>query len=463
MMAEATKLSLPKSSDELSKLLDEVGRLIQMSDKSRLEIESNQQEFKGVLRALSSEITQWRQQQAQRPSALDIIPAGENKAIVRLRSGEFICVDTQSLDSLNYTLDFDVEPNIREIFRRFLNPNSVVLDIGANFGLYTVTSKIITRGRGRLFSFEGNPHTFEVLRRSVYANKMLNHPNVNLVNAIVGAAPGQGTIHYLRDELGGASVLHPAHWHGRSLSADVPVISIDEFLPPGIEVDLVKIDVEGSEPFVLKGMERTIERSARIRLIVEFIQPFVEASYGAQRFMNDIAKLGLSVCKIVAGPRLELVDAGQVPGGAGFTDYCLLTRTPEADISRRHFTITADGLYVHAGFTKDGRNMLLHDGVLFFFRDSWTAVADNPFFYGPYINLAAGRYSVKIDGSVKGVLPLRFAHNFGHPIMETTLASFEDPIILNVEKNLEHFEVVGFRSDALESVQISAITFEPLG
>ena len=42
--------------------------------------------------------------------------------------------------------------------------------------------------------------------------------------------------------------------------------TIDDFLPSDLTVDLVKIDVEGHEPSVVRGMERTIARSPNIRL-----------------------------------------------------------------------------------------------------------------------------------------------------------------------------------------------------
>ena len=68
------------------------------------------------------------------------IYAGVDRALVRLASGELICVDTNSLDAIDYLLGWDMEADVLPLFRSFLKPNSVVLDIGANFGLYTAIS-----------------------------------------------------------------------------------------------------------------------------------------------------------------------------------------------------------------------------------------------------------------------------------------------------------------------------------
>ena len=94
------------------------------------------------------------------------IYAGADRALVRLASGEHICVDTNSLDAIDYLLGWDMEADVLPLFRSFLQPKSVVLDIGANFGLYTAISASRMRDHGRLYSFEANPHTFDLLKRT---------------------------------------------------------------------------------------------------------------------------------------------------------------------------------------------------------------------------------------------------------------------------------------------------------
>ena len=122
------------------------------------------------------------------------IYAGADRALVRLASGELICVDTNSLDAIDYLLGWDMEADVLPLFRRFLKPNSVVLDIGANFGLYTATSASRMRDHGLLYSFEANPHTFDLLNRTLYANRLSHRPNITAVNALVGenAGPREG-------------------------------------------------------------------------------------------------------------------------------------------------------------------------------------------------------------------------------------------------------------------------------
>jgi hypothetical protein len=63
------------------------------------------------------------------------IAVGSDWALVRLPSGEYLCVDTTTFEALVYILGREHEADVIRVFRTFLTPQSVVLDIGANFGL----------------------------------------------------------------------------------------------------------------------------------------------------------------------------------------------------------------------------------------------------------------------------------------------------------------------------------------
>jgi FkbM family methyltransferase len=124
-----------------------------------------------------------------------------------------------------------MEVNFLPVFQSFLQADSVVLDIGANFGLYTATSATVVKERGRLYSFEANPHTFEFLRRTLYANRLVHRSNVIAVNALIGAETGRRTLYYLPEFLGGATMTDVGHWGAEKRSIELDMITIDEFLP----------------------------------------------------------------------------------------------------------------------------------------------------------------------------------------------------------------------------------------
>jgi FkbM family methyltransferase len=253
---------------------------------------------------------------------------GKDRALVRLDSGEYVCVDTNSIDAIDYLLGWPMEADYLPVFRTLLTPRSVVLDIGANFGLYTAVAGRIAGEHGRVYAFEGNPHTFRLLLRTLYANRLIYNPNIVSVNMLVSKESGRGTLHYYEEALGGATMSEDERWPGERRSVEVAMTTIDDYLPVDRAVDLVKIDVEGHEPFVILGMEKTIRRSPNIRLLIEYYEPFLAHTMPGGALLDMLRTLGLTACKVMPYGHIEPIAAGDALHGSG---CWLLTRTPEAD------------------------------------------------------------------------------------------------------------------------------------
>jgi len=78
----------------------------------------------------------------------------------------------------------------------------------------------------------------------------------------------------------------------------VPAVSLDDFLEKEgrPRIDLVKIDVEGAEPLVLRGMSRLLERSERLTLIVEFAPACIrDGDASPMAFLDDLRKWGFRI------------------------------------------------------------------------------------------------------------------------------------------------------------------------
>src|SRR6476660_2706041 len=115
------------------------------------------------------------------------IAVGADWAVVRLASGEFLCVDTSTFEAIGYILGWQHEADVIRVFRTFLTQRSVVLDICANFGLYTALNASIVRHHGRLHAFEGNPRMFEGLQRTIVANDLYFNPNIITANLLISS------------------------------------------------------------------------------------------------------------------------------------------------------------------------------------------------------------------------------------------------------------------------------------
>jgi FkbM family methyltransferase len=266
------------------------------------------------------------------------IAVGADWVLVRLSSGEYLCVDSNTFEALVYILGEEHEADVIRVFRTFLTQNSIVLDIGANFGLYTALATSIVRNRGRLYAFEGNPQVFQSLQRTLVANGVHQHTNIVAANLLVSDRSGRGLLHYSANLPCGGTMSDVELVGGRRRTVEVDMTTIDDFLPPDLPVDLVKIDVEGHEPLVMRGMERTIARSPNLRIITEFADTLLAHTMNPADFVDYIRGLGFAICRVLPDFRIALISPNEPIKGF---NYVLLTRTPEADIraieQRRRF------------------------------------------------------------------------------------------------------------------------------
>lgn len=137
---------------------------------------------------------------------------------------------------------------------KLLPKNPVVIDIGANFGIYSVVIASTFRN-SEIHSFEPVPHTSTLLRSNVKRNCVDAQITIN--NAAVGSESGHLMI--TTDRYAGNYLLTGNCYDGTS--QDVPVIRLDDYVAEkGLSrVDFIKCDVEGAELLVMKGARKTLE------------------------------------------------------------------------------------------------------------------------------------------------------------------------------------------------------------
>ena len=197
------------------------------------------------------------------------------------------------------------EHQLYSVICRYLSPDSVAVDIGANIG---ITSLLLSRHlpNGRVFAFEPSPGVFSVLKDNLHANQA---ENVIPANCAMGFRAGEmgfadaSAFGHLLDE---GSMLRARP------SITIPVRTVDDFvLEAGLDrVDFVKIDVEGFEYDVLRGMERT-EREFRPLVYFEF-NSWCQIAYKNQN-PRELLDYALSYFKQVYrfGPNNELVQLNE--------------------------------------------------------------------------------------------------------------------------------------------------------
>ena len=138
----------------------------------------------------------------------------------------------------------------RKAFERFIKPGSVVYDVGANVGYFSLLASVLVGPEGHVAAFEPLPRNISYLRKHVALNKLTN---IVVIEAAVSDHAGEAFFN-----LGASTAMgHLAE----SGEISVSLVSLDQLLedraiqPP----DYMKIDVEGAEYDVLCGARRLLK------------------------------------------------------------------------------------------------------------------------------------------------------------------------------------------------------------
>jgi FkbM family methyltransferase len=162
----------------------------------------------------------------------------------------------------------DFEAPELEFARERSEAGGVVLDVGANVGLYTVVCARAAGARGRVIAVEPGPQTFAKLRATC---ARLGLKNVRLVHAAAGPASGTARLVIKSDRGDVLQHLVDDRAEPDHATADVPMVRLDDVCAADVEsIVLMKIDVEGHETGALAGAERILA-NRRVVLIVEFL------------------------------------------------------------------------------------------------------------------------------------------------------------------------------------------------
>lgn len=162
------------------------------------------------------------------------------------------------------SLDFYHEANFHEVefLRKLLEPDDVVIDVGANFGTITIPLAQHVKD-GYVVAVEAQPFLFNCLCGNVALNHLINVQPMNRAAADVSGRPFfMPTLTYHEDDFNfggfGLTAKLGEEKNGRVYSKPVSSITIDDMRLS--RVKLIKIDVEGMETEVLRGAQDTIKR-----------------------------------------------------------------------------------------------------------------------------------------------------------------------------------------------------------
>jgi FkbM family methyltransferase len=172
------------------------------------------------------------------------------------------------------------EPHITQAMARLIKPDDICLDIGANIGVYTLIMSDLAR-RGNVHAFEPSSMNYNFLRQNITDNRISNATPHRLA---LGNKVGRSDFHYLPQYAGSSFGGHQTanqdpdkiildtwgtHWP--RFTETVECLTLDQWMIQNSidRLDFIKMDVEGSEHFVIEGSKAVFEKY-RPTLITEF-------------------------------------------------------------------------------------------------------------------------------------------------------------------------------------------------
>jgi FkbM family methyltransferase len=152
-----------------------------------------------------------------------------------------------------------LEPAVMAKFAPLCRDARIILDVGANTGLYSLAA-LSLNPRCQVVAWEPFRGNYERLQANIEANGFADRCTLRLE----AAASQSGTLRLSTHE---NWAMHSAVFERGGPVTQVAATSIDEVVPSRAPVDLVKIDVEGFEYDVLKGALRVLQEARPVLLI----------------------------------------------------------------------------------------------------------------------------------------------------------------------------------------------------
>jgi len=176
-----------------------------------------------------------------------------------------------------------------KLLKNLVSPGNMVLDVGANIGLYSAHLSSFVGPAGGVHSFEPIPQLFACLEKTVSQNRL---GNITTYQMALGDIDGTVNMEGQAFNSGDYRVSAKNHVN-RGIS--VHVRRGDNVLTTVKTVQVIKIDVQGYEIPALRGLSAIIERSREIRIIFEYWpEGMKRAGYDAGELVDFLRGNGMN-------------------------------------------------------------------------------------------------------------------------------------------------------------------------
>lgn len=173
----------------------------------------------------------------------------------------------------------------RASLARLVRPGMVVVDVGANLGLYSLLMARLAGPTGRVVSFEPDPALFSLLRENCAAN---GATNVECIHLALGSLSGRMKLQRPTLNSGDNHLGNDTSTPFRR-PIEVGVASLDSLMPD-LRPDFIKVDVQGWELKVLRGMEGTLKAAGNVGIFLEICPKWLRRAGASPGELQDFVR-----------------------------------------------------------------------------------------------------------------------------------------------------------------------------
>jgi len=182
--------------------------------------------------------------------------------------------------------------------RSLVAQGDVIVDVGANIGVYSIFFASLVGSKGQVLAFEPDPRNFNRLQRAT-----ARHAQILAIESAASDVNGSARL-FLSE---GLNFDHKMYGNpGSEYSVEVPTIRLDDFESlRDRSVGLIKIDVQGFECCVLPGARATLSRNRDVSVLIEYF-PWGLRSSGSspEAFVDLIRECGFVVTTFDKDPNV---------------------------------------------------------------------------------------------------------------------------------------------------------------
>jgi len=221
------------------------------------------------------------------------------------------------LEILNFG-DYDSEE--LKVIRGLLRGDSVIVDIGANIGWYSLTLAKEAQ-KGKVLALEPVPLIFGYLEKNIGLNKAKNIEPLNL-----GLSDKAGeAVFFYNPSLPTATSMRKLHDAGESRKIKCKMTTLDTLAAEKAlsRIDFIKCDVEGSELLVIRGGLETIKKHKPV-LFLEMLRKWsAKFNYHPDDLIKLLADVGYRCFYAEQG---KLVEIKKITEDTAATNFYFINR-----------------------------------------------------------------------------------------------------------------------------------------